>query len=484
MRSWMCLGFVCLLSACDAATSPVHWPVLAGKADRADGVPIGGALRFDVPLERDVVPIIEGFTLVVGDGARVDLEVTHAGTAQGADLALALYGPVDADGNRALLASDDDDGYGKLPRLRDVALQPGEHLVAVQRKAASVAHYRLVARCVSGACTPVPRPCDAPLLAALRGCAHELMASAADAEVTPWAAAAACAEDELLGRVHDAVCDSGDAPSYCTLPFERFHQEVMPVCRDAALQLASYDDCALGTSWYELVRSPWVRVLTHTRLDRSQPLDPHEQELIVRAVQASAHTDVTTAAEAFARVDEGVVDRYELADVSAGGRLVAYIYGAGDNTYGRIFGADELVIDVHDGDIMGECHAPGPVLADCRSDRDCDGALLCGGISEAAGGLGRCGPYAAPATDQVVCHGQRCTPAWLEQPLRDIDGIPTDTGRQALRKLLAILDLEWDVERRLRPRGWQPVERRRAQLDPGARQGRFDECVDIRRRER
>lgn len=88
-------------------------------------------------------------------------------------------------------------------------------------------------------------------------------------------------------------------------------------------------------------------------------LDATAQAQIVRALHASSHTDVTTAAEAFTRVDGGVINRIELRDGFAVRLYVAYEYGAGDNSYGAIFDERDLepAAEIHDGDI-DECTVP------------------------------------------------------------------------------------------------------------------------------
>jgi hypothetical protein len=79
----------------------------------------------------------------------------------------------------------------------------------------------------------------------------------------------------------------------------------------------------------------------------------------VRAMQASSHTDVTTAEEAFARADGGVINRLEMRDWLAVRRYFSYEYGAGDNSYGAIFDERDVepAAEIHDGDIA-ECRVP------------------------------------------------------------------------------------------------------------------------------
>ncbi|MEY4577338.1 MAG: hypothetical protein RL701_2041 [Pseudomonadota bacterium] len=77
-------------------------------------------------------------------------------------------------------------------------------------------------------------------------------------------------------------------------------------------------------------------------------------EQLLRAVQQSSHTDVTTPAEALARVDQQEVQRIELTEVASGREFIVFEYGAGDNSYGAFFASDssEVVASIHDGDLL------------------------------------------------------------------------------------------------------------------------------------
>ncbi len=62
-----------------------------------------------------------------------------------------------------------------------------------------------------------------------------------------------------------------------------------------------------------------------------------EKSQIVAALHVSSHTEVTSAEEAFAAADQGVIDRYLLVDETTQKEYQAFIYGAGDNAFGAIF---------------------------------------------------------------------------------------------------------------------------------------------------
>ncbi|MEZ4366816.1 MAG: HAD family acid phosphatase [Kofleriaceae bacterium] len=100
-------------------------------------------------------------------GARIDLEVTRAGTSSGLDTVLRVHGPRGVDGTyRTTLAEDADAGYGRLSKisgltapadgfyLAEVALAPGATISAPRS-------IRLALTCGDGACAstePVAPP--------------------------------------------------------------------------------------------------------------------------------------------------------------------------------------------------------------------------------------------------------------------------------------------------------------------------------------
>ncbi len=116
--------------------------------------------------------------------------------------------------------------------------------------------------------------------------------------------------------------------------------------------------CAFGDTFAGLDVLRFARG-SEVELTSAAGLDATTQAQIVRALHASSHTDVTTAAEAFARVDGGVINQLELRDNFAVRRYLAYEYGAGDNSYGAIFDERDLepAAEIHDGDIAA-CTVP------------------------------------------------------------------------------------------------------------------------------
>lgn len=115
---------------------------------------------------------------------------------------------------------------------------------------------------------------------------------------------------------------------------------------------------------------------TETLTTASIPtLSTIERAQIVAAVQESAHTDVTTAEEAFDRVDDHEIHRTVLRDSGTNQFYVELKYHAGDNPYGAVFywGTAHKGAAIHDG-FPEEC---GPLTYD--PDRG-DTAPACAGF--------------------------------------------------------------------------------------------------------
>lgn len=140
--------------------------------DKADGQPgievtariapgtVDAALSVAVPRR--------GYVFYAAMGTKVTLETTHGGTSpQSTDTVLKVYGPRLADGTYPVtLASDEDSGYGKLSRIKDLQITiPGFYLVEVAFGAAAApadgVKTRLQLTC-SGTCeSPLPiQPID------------------------------------------------------------------------------------------------------------------------------------------------------------------------------------------------------------------------------------------------------------------------------------------------------------------------------------
>ncbi|MDX2092304.1 MAG: HAD family acid phosphatase [Kofleriaceae bacterium] len=98
-----------------------------------------------------------GYVFYAMEGTRVSLEVMQAGTSTGLDTVLKVYGPRLADGSYPkTIATDEDSGYGKLSKLRDVTIStPGFYLVEMSFGSGSTPadgkHARLKLSC-TGTC--------------------------------------------------------------------------------------------------------------------------------------------------------------------------------------------------------------------------------------------------------------------------------------------------------------------------------------------
>lgn len=225
------------LAACEAAdtaTEPAALPVLDAKADAADRVVLRAALDLGAPVTGAFTRDLEfhGYPLSVAPGAVVTLEVTQKGSSRALDSTLFVFGPKGSDGfPDAALAFDDDAGWGRLSRLRDLPLKAGgEYLVVVgTHDARGRGNYRLQATCTHGGCAPEPPDaCPAPIATGIGECLGVQIADGLDAVD----ALGICTDAEALGPVRDAACGE-DTTGLCGLDFEGFYHAVAGPCRDA-----------------------------------------------------------------------------------------------------------------------------------------------------------------------------------------------------------------------------------------------------------
>jgi len=191
--------------------------------------------------------------------------------------------------------------------------------------------------------------------------------------------------------------------------------------------------CVFGSTWGDLWRNPGAVVILSGRvLTAEDALSPLEDQQVVAAVQASAWTEVTTAAEAFEVVDYGEINRVELWDASNRRAFTAYEFGAGDNSYGMIFawGTTTGAARIGDGDLYDCAVFWGEERQVCTESEPCAEGLTCTGNPESVG-QGRClDPNAeehpatgsecsdetpCPAGAGLVCAGGfLCNPAWMQ----------------------------------------------------------------------
>jgi 5'-nucleotidase (lipoprotein e(P4) family) len=168
MRASLLCSFV-LFTACTDAGSP---PDLGGPADLAgdgkmDGGPgievqarIAGGDNVDAMLTAAMPRL--GYVFYAAQDEKVTVEVTHGGSEQGLDTMLKVYGPRLQDGTYPkTLAADDDSGYGKLSKIKELhAPYSGFYLVELTfgpSQAPSDGHNaRLALTCDQGCTTTAP----------------------------------------------------------------------------------------------------------------------------------------------------------------------------------------------------------------------------------------------------------------------------------------------------------------------------------------
>ena len=132
------------------------------KADGATGIEVLGRLRpgaaGKLDLKLTAASPRQGFIFFASEGAKVSIENTQAGSQTGADTKLVVYGPRLSDGSYPkTLATDEDSGFGKLARVKELAISiPGFYLVEVTSGAAaapgSEIRTRLQFSCRDGSC--------------------------------------------------------------------------------------------------------------------------------------------------------------------------------------------------------------------------------------------------------------------------------------------------------------------------------------------
>jgi subtilisin-like proprotein convertase family protein len=418
-----------------------------GKGDVAQAVRQLGALGFggDSAISGVFTKDLEfhGYTLTTRPGASVKLEVTQRGSSRSLDATLYVYGPKRADGSwgDAALAFDDDSGWGRLPKLNAAQLAAGgEYLVVVgTANGRGRGSYRLEATCASGECAPLPvsaAGCHPAIRAAIEACVADWeMEPDYDPSVTSAGELLAqCADVEPVAPAWDALCQGANSPAeVCTGGLEAFASGHLAQCARELEGERLDGTCVFGARYRDIFGGADALVVLERRvLTSADALTMLEEAQIVAAVQRTAYSDVMTAAQAFAFVDEGVVNQTVLWDASARRAFVAYEVGAGDNSFGAIFehGRVTVAAEIIDGDLIGCTALWGAERRVCEEDGHCAEGLRCVG-SSAASPRGRCvdlsirAPFqmcdaqtACSVVDGLVCSGALlggvglCEQAW------------------------------------------------------------------------
>jgi hypothetical protein len=422
-----------------------------GKADAAwlsPAAPLGLGTEGAVSGRFSRDDVFFGHDLTVRPGAQIDLEVTRTGSARALDTVMYVFGPVgDDDGWQSLPVGDDDDGgYGRLSKLSGLTLREGGvyRVVVTTWDGSGRGAYRLEARCLSGECGPITDEggaCHPAIEAAIKACAED---AAADADFDPWTTTEAdlierCADAEVIAPAWDELCAGGSGPAdLCAGGLEAFASAQLPACRHTLVGEVLDAQCVFGTHYGTMFEGltplviRWERKLEASDIDTLTAL---EAQRILEAVKATAYDDVTSLAEAFEAVDEGVVNETALWDASGRRAFVVYEVGAGDNSFGAWFGGSDVtpVALNQDGDVMGCDVGWGQEWRVCDDARPCAEGLHCNGRAGGEG-PGRCldasfdaglsGLGASCADDLdcgegLVCAGASlggeglCNPAWM-----------------------------------------------------------------------
>ncbi|MDQ3338628.1 MAG: hypothetical protein M4D80_25975 [Myxococcota bacterium] len=126
------------------------------KADGAQGIEVTARLApGSVDAKLTTATPRPGYIFYAAEGTKVTLEVTRAGSTAGLDTRLLVYGPRLSDGSYPkTLATDDDAGYGKLSKIKDLEITiPGFYLVEVSSPAVPAEAAARVKLSCSGTCT-------------------------------------------------------------------------------------------------------------------------------------------------------------------------------------------------------------------------------------------------------------------------------------------------------------------------------------------
>ena len=403
-----------LAAACSEKGDAVEPPIVGGKTDIADRVPVLGPL----PLGGEVTGVLDadlefhGYTLDVRPEAVVKLDITQRGSSRGLDTTLWVFGPATEAGGYGddAIAFDDDSGWGLLSRLSGLELaEGGRYLVVVGTyDGHGRGNYRLTATCQSDACEPVSEGTCHPVIADdIRACVVDFMNDPDNWAVSELEAVELCADAEPVADAYDEVCAGSAPPAFCQGSYEEFVLEYLPTCV-FELRGEVYDrTCIFGSVYFDLRREDGVHIVGKRVIDSVDGLTALERDQIVLAVQASSHTDVMTAEEALERVDQNEINQVEVWDTTARRSFTAYEYGAGDNSYGRIFafGTTDTAAKIGDTEIR-ECAAMhGPEGRVCLADQHCAAPARCNGIAPETG-RGLC---VDPAADDHPAEGESCT---------------------------------------------------------------------------
>lgn len=443
---------------------------MAGKADVGDHVVDRGPLGFgpDAAPQAEFTEDLEfhGYTLQVRAGARVSVECTQRGSQRSVDPTLFVYGPRQAEGGfgTTALAFDDDSGWGRLPRLRDLTLSAaGAYLVVVgTHDARGRGRYRLEARCESGECGPTAPPppsaaCHPAIAGAISACIADWLADAdwLESGMSRRDLVHQCADAEPVAPAFDELCASDHAPAdLCAMSLEELTLGYLLVCRREQWHAMLDGSCVFGQIYRDLFRPGAIVTIARRPLDPASALNATQAAQIVATMRAAGFDTVTSAGAAFAAADGNTINQTELWDASNRRAYTAYELGAGDTSIGTIFvhGTVTPAARINDGDLV-DCTATwGEEMRECESDADCRGDIRCRGVG-AEISLGRCIEprndghpsegadcvleSGCPPGSGLICGGAPtsgagiCVPAWMKGRFESRAEMPIPDGSAA-----------------------------------------------------
>ena len=378
-----CVLVVLVAAACSDRGEPLFPDLGDGKADVVDRVPVLGELEWGVPVDGEMTEDLEfhGYTLDARAGAVVTVEVTQAGSSRSMDSALFVYGPRRNNGGYGTeaIAFDDDSGWGRLSRLRDLELEEGgSYLVVVgTHDGRGRGRYRLKASCPAGECGPDAGTCEASTADAVLVCVADEVAMAEAGTMSPIDALDLCAADAEACRWQ---LDDG-----------------------------LYDQMCVFGMWHrDLFHLPWLHITGQREIVADDGLDALTRQQLIAAVRSAGFEDIETVEDALEVVDQNFVNRYEVWDASGRRAFTVYEFGAGDTSLGQYFarGSSEALATINDAILEGCELQPGGEERDCRDAADCADGLTCLGVA-AENGRGRCVDVArATPGEGASCTGE------------------------------------------------------------------------------
>jgi hypothetical protein len=232
------------------------------------------------------------------------------------------------------------------------------------------------------------------------------------------------------------------------------------------------ETCRLGSTYRDIRDSADFTVNSTRVVTEASQLEPIEQKQALRALQ-EAYDDITTLAQGLALADDDRINVVEYVHNPTNTDLVAYEFGAGDNSYGAVmyYRSLEFAAAINDGDLYGcSLFAPRGQAAlgeSCRGTGDCTAGLPCRGVFAGAGKCAanvshtnngnECTSDAACGTPLLVCHGLTrdfglCGPAWMRDTFADPASTPIPDNGVVERRVIArgLASVDMDVTLKLR----------------------------------